>query len=59
MSTNVQVRAITGEFGNEEMRITARGTMRRGEDVTCLLAYDGILEDGIIKKAANKEVKEK
>ena len=43
------------------MKTIARGTMQIGEDVTCIPAYDGFFEDGIIKKAkkANEEVKEK
>lgn len=63
MSTNVQVRVITGEFEKKAMKTIARGTMRIGkeigkENVTSIPTYDGVFEDGIIKKA-NEEVKEK
>lgn len=67
MSTNVQVRVITGEFEKKAMKIIASGKMRIGiekeeeegkENVTSIVVYDGVLKDGIIKKA-NEEVKEK
>lgn len=67
MSTNVQVRVITGEFEKKAMKTIASGKMRIGiekeeeegkENVTFIVVYDGILKDGIIKKA-NEEVKEK
>ena len=67
MSTNVQVRVITGEFEKKAMKTIASGKMRIGiekeeeeekENVTSIVVYDGILKDGIIKKA-NEEVKEK
>lgn len=59
MSTNVQVRVITGEFEKKAMETIARGTMQIGKDVTtCIPAYDGVFKDGIIEKA-NEEVKEK
>lgn len=64
MSTNVQVRVITGKFEEEVVNTIARGTMRIGiekekENVTSsIVVYDGVLKDGIIKKA-NEEVKEK
>lgn len=67
MSTNVQVRVITGEFEKKAMKTIASGKMRIGiekeeeegkENVTSIVAYDGVLKDGIIKKA-NEEVKEK
>ena len=57
MSTNVQVRVITGEFGKKAMKTIARGTKQIGEYVTCIPAYDGVFKDGIIEKA-NEEVKE-
>ncbi len=64
MSTNVQVRVITGEFEEEAVNTIASGTMRIGiekekgkENVTSIVVYDGVLKDGIIKKA-NEEVKE-
>lgn len=66
MSTNVQVRVITGEFEEEAENTIASGTMRIGiekekekgkENVTSIVVYDGVLKDGIIKKA-NEEVKE-
>lgn len=67
MSTNVQVRVITGEFEKKAMKTIASGKMRIGiekeeeegkEKVTSIVVYDGVLKDGIIKKA-NEEVKEK
>ena len=67
MSTNVQVRVITGEFEKKAMKTIASGKMRIGiekeeeegkENVTSIVVYDGGLKDGIIKKA-NEEVKEK
>lgn len=58
MSTNVQVRVITGEFKKKAVKIIFRGTMQIGKDVTCTPAYDGVFKDGIIEKA-NEEVKEK
>lgn len=68
MSTNVQVRVITGEFEKKaiKMKTIASGKMRIGiekeeegkENVTSIVVYDGVLKDGIIKKA-NEEVKEK
>ena len=67
MSTNVQVRVITGEFEKKTMKTIASGKMRIGiekeeeegkENVTSTVVYDGVLKDGIIKKA-NEEVKEK
>ena len=67
MSTNVQVRVITGEFEKKAMKTIASGKMRIGiekeeeegkENVTSIVVYDGVLKDGIIKKA-NQEVKEK
>ena len=65
MSTNVQVRVITGEFEEEAVNTIASGTMQMGiekeegkENVTSIVVYDGVLKDGIIKKA-NEEVKEK
>lgn len=67
MSTNVQVRVITGEFEKKTMKTIASGKMRIGiekeeeegkENVTSIVVYDGVLKDGIIKKA-NEEVKEK
>lgn len=64
MSTNVQVRVITGESEKKAMKTIASGTMQIeqieqiGEDVTCIPAYDGVFKDGIIEKA-NEEVKEK
>ena len=67
MSTNVQVRVITGEFEKKAMKTIASGKMRIGiekeeeegkENVTSIVVYDGDLKDGIIKKA-NEEVKEK
>ena len=67
MSTNVQVRVITGEFEKKAMKTIASGKMRIGieneeeegkENVTSIVVYDGVLKDGIIKKA-NEEVKEK
>ncbi len=64
MSTNVQVRVITGKFEEEVVNTIASGTMRIGiekekENVTSsIVVYDGVLKDGIIKKA-NEEVKEK
>ena len=67
MSTNVQDRVITGEFEKKAMKTIASGKMRIGiekeeeegkENVTSIVVYDGVLKDGIIKKA-NEEVKEK
>lgn len=67
MSTNVQVRVITGEFEKKAMKTIASGKMRIGiekeeeegkENVTSIVVYDGVLKDGIIKKA-NEDVKEK
>ena len=67
MSTNVQVRVITGEFEKKAMKTIASGKMRIGiekeeeegkENVTSIVVYDGVLKDGIINKA-NEEVKEK
>ena len=67
MSTNVQVRVITGEFEKKAMKTIASGKMRIGiekeeeegkENVTSIVVYDGVLKDGIIKKAY-EEVKEK
>lgn len=67
MSTNVQVRVITGEFEKKAMKTIASGKMRIGiekeeeegkENVASIVVYDGVLKDGIIKKA-NEEVKEK
>ena len=67
MSTNVQVRVITGEFEKKAMKTIASGKMRIGiekeeeegkENVTSIVVYDGVLKDGIIKEA-NEEVKEK
>lgn len=62
MSTNVQVRVITGKFEEEAVNTIASGTMRIGIEkekgnVTSIVVYDGVLKDGIIKKA-NEEVKE-
>lgn len=62
MSANVQVRVITGEFEEEAVNTIASGTMRIGiekenENVISIVVYDGVLKDGIIKKA-NEEVKE-
>lgn len=60
MSTNVQVRVITGEFEEQAVNTIASGTMRIGiekENVTSIVVYDGVLKDGIIKNA-NEEVKE-
>lgn len=66
MSTNVQVRVITGEFEKKAMKTIASGKMRiiekeeeeGKENVASIVVYDGVLKDGIIKKA-NEEVKEK
>lgn len=60
MSPNVQVKVFTGKFEEEAVNIIASGTMQIGiekENVTSIVAYDGVLKDGIIKKA-NEEVKE-
>lgn len=64
MSPNVQVKVFTGKFEEEAVNTIASGTMRMGiekeegkENVTSIVVYDGVLEDGIIKKA-NEEVKE-
>lgn len=60
MSPNVQVKVFTGKFEEEAVNTIASGTMRIGiekENVTSIVAYDGVLKDGIIKKA-NEEVKE-
>lgn len=60
MSPNVQVKVFTGKFKEEAVNIIASGTMPIGiekENVTSIVAYDGVLKDGIIKKA-NEEVKE-
>lgn len=65
MSPNVQVKVFTGKFEEEAVNTIASGTMRMGiekeegkENVTSIVVYDGVLKDGIIKKA-NEEVKEK
>lgn len=63
MSPNVQVKVFTGKFEEEAVNIIASGTMQMGREkekgnVTSIVAYDGVLKDGIIKKA-NEEVKEK
>lgn len=64
MSPNVQVKVFTGKFEEEAVNTIASGTMRMGiekkegkENVTSIVVYDGVLKDGIIKKA-NEEVKE-
>lgn len=60
MSPNVQVKVFTGKFKEKEVNIIASETMPIGiekENVTSIVAYDGVLKDGIIKKA-NEEVKE-
>lgn len=62
MSPNVQVKVFTGKFEEEAVNIIASGTMQMGIEkekgnVTSIVAYDGVLKDGIIKKA-NEEVKE-
>lgn len=60
MSPNVQVKVFTGKFEEEAVNTIASGTMQMGiekENVTSIVAYDGVLKDGIIKKA-NEEVKE-
>ena len=52
MSTNVQVRVITGEFEKKAMKTIASGKMRIGiekeeeegkENVTSIVVYDGVL----------------
>ncbi len=65
MSPNVQVKVFTGKFEEEAVNTIASGTMQMGiekeegkENVTSIVVYDGVLKDGIIKKA-NEEVKEK
>lgn len=63
MSPNVQVKVFTGNFEEEAVNIIASGTMQMGIEeekgnVTFIVACDGVLKDGIIKKA-NEEVKEK
>ncbi len=61
MSPNVQVKVFTNKFKEKAVNIIASGTMQTGiekENVTSIVAYDGVLKDGIIKKA-NEEVKEK
>ena len=60
MSPNVQVKVFTGKFKEEAVNIIDSGTIQTGienENVTSIVAYDGVLKDGIIKKA-NEEVKE-
>ena len=60
MSPNVQFKVFTCKFKEEAVNIIARGTIQTGiekENVTSIVAYDGVLKDGIIKKA-NEEVKE-
>lgn len=58
MSTNVQVRVITGEFKKNAMKTITRGTMQIGEEVTFIPAYDGFLnKDGRIIENANENVK--
>ncbi len=64
MSPNVQVKVFTGKFEEEAVNTIASGTMQMGiekeegkENVTSIVVYDGVLKDGIIKKA-NEEVKE-
>lgn len=60
MSPNVQVKVFTGKFEEEAVNIIASGTMQmeiEKGNVTSIVAYDGVLKDGIIKKA-NEEVKE-
>lgn len=63
MSPNVQVKVFTGKFEEEAVNTIASGTMRMGiekeegkENVTSIVVYDGVLKDGIIKKA-NEKVK--
>lgn len=63
MSPNVQVKVFTGKFEEEAVNTIASGTMQMGiekeegkENVTSIVVYDGVLKDGIIKKA-NEEVK--
>lgn len=60
MSPNVQVKVFTGKFKEKAVNIIASGTMKEEgkENVTSIVVYDGVLKDGIIKKA-NEEVKEK
>mgnify|MGYP000424656735 FL=1 len=65
MSPNVQVKVFTNKFKEKAVNIIASGTMQMGiekeegkENVTSIVVYDGVLKDGIIKKA-NEEVKEK
>lgn len=63
MSTNVQVRAIIGEFGNEKMRTIASGEMQISgkEDLSGkgnfihILVHEGVLENGIIKEEKVEE----
>lgn len=51
MSTNVlQVGVITCEFGEEEVKITAIGTMEIGEERTFIPVHNGFVIDGIIKE---------
>lgn len=60
MSPNVQVKVFTGKFEEEAVNIIASGTIQmeiEKGNVTSIVAYDGVLKDGIIKKA-NEEVKE-
>lgn len=63
MSPNVQVKVFTNKFKEKAVNIIASGTMgiekeEGKENVTSIVVYDGVLKDGIIKKA-NEEVKEK
>ncbi len=65
MSPNVQVKVFTGKFKEKAVNIIDSGTIQMGietekgkENVTSIVVYDGVLKDGIIKKA-NEEVKEK
>lgn len=67
MSPNVQVKVFTSKFKEKAVNIIDSGTIQMGietetekgkENVTSIVVYDGVLKDGIIKKA-NEEVKEK
>lgn len=57
MSTNVQVRVITGKFKENAIETIARETMpiSRKKDFIHILVHEGVLENGIIKEEKVEE----
>ncbi|MDO4382277.1 MAG: hypothetical protein Q4C39_04360 [Clostridia bacterium] len=62
MSTNVQVRAIIGEFGKKmrtiasgEMQISGKKDLSGEENFIHILVHEGVLENGIIKEEKVEE----